>query len=177
MKKIIVLTFAMSVIALYTKAQSQSSSASQSVSLSLEPVIQISAMTSEDVNIGFNSVSDYASGRESAQQQFKVQSNKGFLITVQTDAEAFSYSGNITPAPTMPVANTLYLSVSDNQTGGSVGSSFSSYTPISRTPKDLILNCKNGGNQLFAVNYKATPGNNYPAGTYTVGVVYTASQP
>lgn len=177
MKKIIVLLSAVFAIALSTKAQNQSSSASQSVTLDLAPVIQISNVTSSDVNLGFNSVADYASGQESAQQQFKVQSNKGFVITVKTDAESFTYSGNTTPAPTMPVANTLYLALSDNQTGGSVGSTFSSYTPISSTPKDLILNCKNGGNQVFAVNYKATPGNNYPAGTYTVGVVYTASQP
>ncbi len=40
----------------------------------------------------------------------------------------------------------------------------------------LISNGQNGGNQTFSVMYNATPGFAYPAGTYTVDVVYTATQ-
>lgn len=162
---------------LATAQSSSSSSATQNVSLQLEPAIEISNVTSTDVNIGFNTVSHYANGVRSSDQEFKVQSNQNFVITVKTDANSFSYSGSTFPAPVMPVNNILYLAVSNNNTGGNTSSLFNSgYGSLSSNPKQLLLNCKNGGNQRFAVNYKAMPSTNYPAGVYSVGVIYTATQ-
>ncbi len=173
-RSIIVITF----LLLAYKAHAQTSStASQSVSLNLSPVIQISAITSQNIDLGFNTVIDYANGVESSSQQFKVQSNKDFVVSVNTDASNFSYSGSTTPTPVMPVQNTLFLSLVSNNTGGNVANQFSSYNTLSNTPKELLQDCKRGGDQLFAINYKAAPGNNYPAGIYTIGVVYTATQP
>ena len=158
------------------QAQSTTSSASQTVKLIIEPIIKITAL-SENVNIGFNSISQYSSGVTSSNNSFKVQSNKNFVVNVRTDASAFSYSGSTYPSPTMPVNNILHLAVASNNTGGTVANSFDSYRSLSNTPQDLLLNCKNGGDQIFAVNYKATPGTQYPAGDYVIGVVYTATQP
>ncbi|MBL7683508.1 MAG: hypothetical protein JNK00_10655, partial [Flavipsychrobacter sp.] len=47
---------------------------------------------------------------------------------------------------------------------------------LTSTAANLLTNCNNGGNQTFSVMYEATPGFAYPAGTYTVDVVYTATQ-
>lgn len=158
-------------------AQENSGTASQSVTLQLAPVIQISAVTSPNVNLGFNNITNYVQGVESASQQFKVHSNKDYLITVRANAATFSYSGNAYPAPQMPVDNILFLSVADNNTGGTVAGSFSNFVSLSDNSKQLLLNCKNGGDKTFSVNYKAIPGPQYPAGDYTVGILYTATQP
>ena len=158
-------------------AQENSGTASQSVTLNLAPVIQISAMTSPNVNLGFNNISNYVHGVESANQQFKIHSNKDYLVTVRANAAHFSYSGNAYPAPQMPVSNTLFLSVAENNTGGTIANSFSNFVSLSDNSKQLLLNCKNGGDKTFSINYKAIPGPQYPAGDYTVGILYTATQP
>jgi hypothetical protein len=161
----------------FATAQNQSGSATQTVSLVLAPIIQISAVTASNVQIGFNTTDQYANGVNSGNQQFKIQSNKDFMISVKADAANFAYSGSANPAPQMPVQNILYLALADNNTGGAVANSFGSYTSLSSTPQDMLVQCRNGSDKTFAVNYKAKPGNAYPAGTYTVGIVYTATQP
>lgn len=175
LKHAITIAFLSSAIA--ASAQSSSSSAAQNVKLQLEPAIEITNITSTDVNIGFNTVNHYVNGVQSNDQEFKVKSNQDFVITVKTDANSFSYSGTTFPAPVMPVDNILFLSVTNNNTGGSKSALFNSgYSSLSANPKQLLLNCKNGGNRRFAVNYKAVPSTSYPAGLYSVGVIYTATQ-
>ena len=160
-----------------------SSSASQTVNLALSNAIEItftgnSNAKGSDVTIPFNTVNDYANGVESDDQKLKVRSNKDFSVAVKTSAANFSYSGNTTPAPVMPISNILNLMVSANNTGGTVKSPFSTtqYASLSNTDQELISDGSRGGNQTFAIKYKATPGFAYPAGTYSVDVVYTATQ-
>lgn len=160
-----------------SKTFAQDASASQLVKVHLEPIIEIAALESPNVNLGFNSISDYIGGIRSSAQTFSVHSNKDFVVSVRTNSSSFSYSGNAYPAPQMPVSNVLFLEVAENQTGGTIANSFNAYRSLSNTPRDLLLDCKNGGNQTFAVNYKATPGTDFPAGDYTVDVIYTATQP
>ncbi|MBL7682932.1 MAG: hypothetical protein JNK00_06190, partial [Flavipsychrobacter sp.] len=119
---------------------------------------------------------DYANGVQSSAQGLKVRSNKKFGVTVKTNATNFSYTGSTTPAPTMPVSGVLALKVSANGTGGAIAGSFSGFVGLTSTAANLLTNCNNGGNQTFSVMYEATPGFAYPAGTYTVDVVYTATQ-
>ncbi len=76
----------------------------------------------------------------------------------------------------MPVSGVLGLKVSANGTGGTIAGKFTDFTNLSSTAANLITNGNNGGNQTFSVMYNATPGFSYPAGTYTVDVVYTATQ-
>ncbi|MBS1689888.1 MAG: hypothetical protein JSS96_14255, partial [Bacteroidetes bacterium] len=109
-------------------------------------------------------------------QALKVQSNKNFTVTVNANASTFTYTGSTTPAPSMPVSN-LNLMVTANGTGGTIAGTFgTAYTDLSATAQNLITNATYGGNQTFSVQYQATPGFAYPAGTYTTSVVYTATQ-
>ena len=99
-----------------------------------------------------------------------------FNVTVQANATNFTYSGSYTTGTTMPVSGVLKLKVTSNATGGSVASPFGGFGNLSAANQGLINNGAYGGNQLFTVKYKATPGFAYPAGTYTTTIVYTATQ-
>lgn len=157
--------------------------ANQSTHLALSNAIEITfyntgSATGSDVTIPFNTVNDYANGVETNVQSLKVRSNKDFTVAVKTNATNFSYSGSTTPAPVMPVSGVLGVMVTSNNTGGSIGNNFSNsaYNTLTSSNQNLISNADRGGNQNFSVKYKATPGFAYPAGTYTVDVVYTATQ-
>lgn len=171
-------------IANATWAQSNvKSSASQTVKLELSNAIEITfvgnnSANGSDVTIPFNGVNDYANGVESNDQLLKVRSNKDFCVAVKTNAANFSYSGSTNPAPVMPVSNVLNLLVSSNNTGGTISNPFSaaSYATLSDSDQELIKDGIRGGNQSFGIKYKATPGFAYPAGSYAVDVVYTATQ-
>lgn len=155
----------------------QDATANQLIKVHIEPTINITAHTSSNIDLNFNNQQHYANGVQSDNQVFKVNSNRDFVVSVKTDAAKFTYSGSQYPAPQMPVNDILFLAIANNSTGGNVASAFNSYKSLSSTAQDLLLNCRNGADQTFAINYKANPGNNYPAGDYTVGVVYTATQP
>ena len=161
----------------------QTSSASQTTNLVLSNAIEITftgngSATGADVTIPFTTVNDYANGVESSAQELKVRSNKNFSVAVKANAANFSYTGNTTPAPTMPVSGVLAVKVTANGTGGAIASPFSSssYATLSNSNQNLITAADRGGNQTFSVKYKATPGFAYPAGSYAVDVVYTATQ-
>ena len=184
MKKLFAITvFASVSIAANAQSSNQAASASQTVKLDLGNAIEITftgngSATGPDVNIPFTTVNDYANGVESNDQQLKVRSNKDFDVTVKANAASFTYSGNTTPAPVMPVQNVLNLKVTGNNTGGAIASPFSStaYASLTAADQDLIDGGSRGGNQTFDIKYKATPGFAYPAGIYAVDVVYTATQ-
>jgi hypothetical protein len=166
-----------------TNAQNASSSATQTVNLNLSNAIEITftgnnSATGAAVNLAFNTVNDYANGVTSSEQGLKVRSNKNFTVAVKTNAANFTYTGTTSPAPVMPIAGVLGVMVSANGTGGTIATPYSAttYADLSSTAKNLITNGSKGGNQTFAVKYEATPGFAYPAGTYTVDVVYTATQ-
>ena len=182
MKKIVIIAAAFLGFASAAKAQtSVTANATQQVNLSLTNAIAITftgsgTTTGAAVSMPFATVSDYTNGVTSAAQQLKVQSNKNFTVTVNTNAATFTYTGSTTPAPSMPVS-ALNLKVTANGTGGTIAGTFgSSYTDLSNTAQNLITNGTYGGNQTFSVQYQATPGFAYPAGTYTTSVVYTATQ-
>lgn len=183
MKKTSFLAGAVMLSGITAFAQNTSSSASQSIILKLNDAIEITftgsgSNTGNDVTIPFNTVNDYANGVESATQELKVVSNRDFTVSVRSNAQHFSYNGTTSPSPVMPVSSVLGLMVTANTTGGTVATPFSTsnYAFIRRNPQDLIANGSRGSNQKFSIKYKATPGFTYPAGTYTVDVVYTATQ-
>jgi hypothetical protein len=158
-------------------------SANQNVALSLSNAIAITFVASGTtvgtaVSIPFATVSDYTNGVTSSAQQIKVQSNKLFNVTMNASTANFTYSGTTTPAPTMPVAGVLAIQVSANATGGTIATAFNAaYGGITTTAQTLITGGLNGGNQTFSVQYMATPGFAYPAGTYTANVIFSATQP
>ena len=183
MKKIIVLAAAVLGFNIAANAQTVSATASQSVALSLSNAIAITFVasgttTGTAVSIPFATVSDYTNGVASAAQQLKVQSNKTFHVFVNTSSTNFTYVGSTTPAPTMPVSGVLAAQVTANATGGSIATPFSgAYGGLTSSSQNLINTGLNGGNQTFSIQYMATPGFAYPAGTYTANVIFTASQP
>jgi len=184
MKKIAIIAATFLGFASAANAQTAASAtATQQVNLSLTNAIAITftgsgTATGAAVTMPFTTVADYTNGVASAAQQLKVQSNKNFTVTVNTNASAFTYTGSTTPAPSMPVSGTLGVEVTANGTGGTIASPFSSsaYSTLTSTAQSLISNATYGGNQTFSVQYNATPGFAYPAGTYTTSVVYTATQ-
>jgi hypothetical protein len=183
MKKTFVIAATILGFATAANAQNATSSASQTTKLSLANAVEITftgtgTTSGGTVTMPFTTVTDYANGVSSSAQTLKVRSNKAFGVTVKTNAANFTYTGSTTPAPTMPVANILKLKVSANNTGGSIASGFSStaFSSLSNADQNLISNGTYGGNQNFDVMYEATPGFAYPAGDYTVNVVYTVTQ-
>ncbi len=160
----------------------QSSNSSQTVSMGVSSTIELTftgstTTTGATVNLNFNTVNDYANGVVSSDQELKVTSNRNFTIAVKTSSATFSYAGSTSPAPAMPVS-ILGLMLSSNSTGGTVVSPFSAsaYNSLSNSNQMLLNTCTAGNAKLFAVKYKATPDFTYPAGTYTVDVLYTATQ-
>ena len=182
MKKIIIIAAAFIGFTSAANGQSTQSSAQQTVQLNLSNALEItfsgSGTTGATVALPFTTADDYANGVESGAQTLKVRSNKNFTVTVKTSGANFMVSnGGSTATSSMP-ASVLGLMLTANNTGGQIGQGFSTsaYNALSATAANLITNATNGGNQTFAVKYKATPGFAYPAGTYTTDVIYTATQ-
>ncbi len=185
MKKIIIFSALLLTIATFAHAQvnsnNASSTAQQTVQLQLSNALEITftgnnSATGSTVTLPFTTVDHFANGVESSAQQLKVRTNKNFNVTVKANAATFSVTnGSNTTTSTMPVS-VLDVKVSANNTGGSIAGNYNNYTDLSTTAANIITNGSYGGNQTFSVMYKATPGFAYPAGTYSIDVVYTATQ-
>jgi hypothetical protein len=90
----------------------------------------------------------------------QVKSNKAYNVSVKAAAANFTS----TSATTMP-ASVLAVKESAQAT----------YVTLSSSDQGLLSNQVRGTNS-FNVSYKATPGFAYDGGTYTLNVVYTATQ-
>jgi hypothetical protein len=133
-----------------------------------------SGSTGSTVNIPFTTVSNYQNGVISSAQHLKVQSNKHFNVSIRSSAVNFVYTGTASPTPVAQISSVLQFLVSNNSTGGSI--SYSGYTSVPSSNATIISSAVNGGNRTFDVRYKANPGFNYPGGTYTANIIYTATQ-
>ncbi len=181
MKKLlfIIVTLLISTAAM---AQNANSAASQTAKLALSNAIDISFVstgthTGDITTLSFNSVNDYANGVESAPIRIKVRSNKKFIVRAKTVSNNFSYSGSTSPAPVMKVNKVLYIKVVANNTGGTVPNAVNNkYKNLRKNNRKLIHNGTPGDNNTFDIQYKADPGFEFPAGTYTTSVIYTATQ-
>lgn len=151
------------------------SGASQSTNLQLADAIELNLLTSSSVAMEFNTVNDYANGIESDEHTFQVKSNKHFIVRVKVQSSKFTYVGS-SSNPNMSTSSVLKFKVTANNTGGTLSSGYTNYKAFSTSGAKVINNGTPGGNNTFSVKYKATPGFTYPAGTYTVDVVYTATQ-
>lgn len=181
MKKTIIFAAAFIGFASAVNAQNASGSAQQTVQLALSNALEITftgsnSATGTTVSIPFTTVNDYANGVESAAQVIKVRSNKSFNVTAKANSAFFSVTnGSNTTASTMP-ASVLEIKVSANNTGGTIATGYTGYKDLTTTAANILTGASNGGNQNFSVMYNAQPGFAYPAGTYTMDVVYTATQ-
>lgn len=165
-------------------ASSSSGTAHQRVSVHLNNILEFTFTNTNSnhggiVSIPFSSMRDYTQGVSSGEQELRIRTNKKFAIGVKTSAEYFDYSGG--PGSTvkaMPVDSVLGVEVSSNHTGGQVLPPFGSgkYVALSSRNLDIVNNGNLGSDQRFSIKYKATPGISYGTGTYTVDVVFTATQ-
>lgn len=181
MKKLLAVIIVVAISNLAVVAQeAKQSTAAQTAALKMSNAIDISFTSTGNeegdiVTLAFNDVNDYANGVESDQVQLKVRSNKKFHVWAKAKSSRFSYNGTSSD-PKMNV-NKLKIRVVSNSTGGSVPSSVNNkYANMSKSNKKLINNGTPGGDNTFAVQYKADPGYSFPAGTYSVDIVYTTTQ-
>lgn len=179
-KKFLSILSILCVLATFAKGQSSTTETEQ-VDVNLVNVIVLKftatgTNTGSAVNLPISNLTDYANGVESSVQQLTASSTKNFAITVKANAANFTYTGSYTSGTTMPVNGKLKLRVTANATGGSIASPFSAYSTLTSTNQNLITAATLGQNKTFSVQYQATPGFGYPAGTYTTQIVYTATQ-
>lgn len=176
MKKLLLIVFCLALTKAIHAQADVGGDASQNVQLGLANVISITYIGSEaTVNLPFASASDYANGITSGTQDFLVQSNKQFKVTVKASSSRFSYTGSSTD-PHMPIS-LLKIAVTANNTGGTIPNKFDNqFSKIKTSNQTIIKNGVAGGNQTFSVQYQADPGYSYPEGIYTATIVYTATQ-
>ncbi|MBS1783351.1 MAG: hypothetical protein JSS78_09815 [Bacteroidetes bacterium] len=168
-----------SVSSTFAQESIASATASQTVQLVLNPSIDLrfsetSTNNGSLVSLNFSTIHNYSTGVVSGVQELEVRSNKNFKISVQTDAAHFSYNG---VSGNMPVANTLFMAVTGNSTGGTLTTGLGAYKSLSAMSSDVVLNGSFGDGKKLAFAYKAKPSEDFPPGVYSVGVLYTATQP
>lgn len=183
MKKItLILLLLASTINMVSAQSNEQASATQSANLVMSNVIDITFVNTgnsngSNVDLVFTTVNDYANGVESSPIEIKVRSNKDFNVFAKTTSNNFSYSGSTSPAPNMKVNKVLSIKVVENNTGGNVPNAVNNkYKNLKKGDRKIINKGTAGGNNTFKVQYMADPGYEFPAGTYTVDVVYTATQ-
>lgn len=162
MKKIILAAAIILTGLISAKAQTSTATASQTVTLILKNTISIDLTSATGNSFTFDDAAEYQSGVTNTNaSSFSVKSNRPWAVTVKTTTTNFS--GPAAPAAAMPAS---VLGVRLN--GGT------NFTALSTTAASLTSGGRGVDN--FSVDYKATPGFNYDAGTYTISVVYTATQ-
>ena len=161
MKKILALVTILT--AAFTAANAQSTSAaSQTVSLTLQNSINISITYATGTSFTFDDVSEYQNGLTNTNAStFLVKSNRPWAVTVK--AAAATFTGPAAPATQMP-STVLGVRLNGGSTFGSLSTTAAALTSGAR------------GSSSFNIDYNANPGFSYDAGTYTMSVVYTATQ-
>lgn len=161
MKKII--TLATVFFAGFAAAHAQStSSTSQTVTLNLQNAINISITSATGTSFTFDDVNKYQNGLVNTNATtVQIKSNRAWTATVKTASASFSGPAN---APVMP---STVLGIRQSGTGTGFGA-------LSTTA--LTYGSGERGVSSFSLDYNANPGFAYDAGTYTISVVYTATQ-
>lgn len=143
-------------------ASAQSSSVSQTVTLNLINAINVSITSATGTNFTFDDVNKYQNGLTNLNATtVQVKSNRPYIATVKTATANFSGPAN---APVMP-ASVLGI----RESGTNTGFGYLSTTGFTYGAGDRGVNS-------YSVDYNAVPGFEYNAGTYTISVVFTATQ-
>lgn len=143
-------------------AQTTTATATQTVTLILKNSISIDITSATGTNFVFDAADDYQNGEINTNATtLTVKSNRAWAVTVNTTTANFN--GPAAPAAKMP-STVLGARLNGGSTFTSLSTSAAAFTSGPR------------GNGSFSVDYKANPGYIYDAGTYTISVVYTATQ-
>ena len=150
------------VLSVFVAHAQSSSSVSQTVTLNLVNVINVSITSSTGTSFVFDDVNKYQNGLTNLNAAtVQVKSNRPWIATVKTATANFSGPAN---APVMP-ASVLGIRESGTNTGfGYLSTAGFTYGTGDR------------GVNSYSVDYNAVPGFGYDAGTYTISVVFTATQ-
>lgn len=137
------------------------------VTIELKDVLELRARGEDgikDVAFVFETAANYEDGMtENNFNRFELLSTKDWKVQVNTDAAAFTNS-NSENESTMP-ASVLSVRVAGGE-----------YFALSEIAADLTSGTKGGfAANRFAVSYRANPGFDYEADTYSINVVFTAS--
>lgn len=160
MKKSIFILAASVAIASTAFSQTTTANVSQTVTLNLQNQIDIAIESATGTTLAFTSPDDYANGVVSGNAStLRVRSNKPWDLTVKAATSDFSGTPSTIPA------SVLSVSLKDAD----------SYIALSTADQTLMANGARGSVPV-ALDYKATPGFLYEAGSYTISVVYTATQ-
>lgn len=143
-------------------AQTSTATVSQTVTLILKNCISIDLTSATGNNFSFDNTGNYSNGITNTNAStFQVKSNRNWAVSVKTTTANFN--GPAAPSASMP---STVLGVRVN--GGT------NFAALSTTATPLTNG--NRGIGSFSVDYNAAPGYVYDAGTYTISVVYTATQ-
>lgn len=159
----------------------QGGGSAQNGRLSLAEVVsaslfaQDSASTAQIV-IPIGGINALADGAESHEIEVTLQSTADYDVSVSSSSEYFTYNGTATTPTQMLVKDVLSIKITSNTTGGMVSNGFTQYQPVDGALNQLIIATGLSGTRTFAFRYKAQPGFNYPAGTYTTDIVYTITK-
>ncbi|TCJ12599.1 hypothetical protein EPD60_15130 [Flaviaesturariibacter flavus] len=165
MKKIALVLFAVcGFAAANAQTNATASTSGQTVTLVLNNALTINYTPNTTHTMTFTTVADYTSGIElQSAGTVTVSSNKSYHLTAKAATANFADGGVTTT--TMP-ASVLQVQVN----GGTVP-----YQGLSTTDQN-IGNFSRGSGNVHNIDYKAVPGLNYDADTYTINVVFTATQ-
>lgn len=155
------LSFAVLFLVFSAIAQAQTvgtTGVTQSVSVVINNVFDMSLSSTATRSFSFDNLADYDNGIEVLNANtLNYKTNKAWKVSVK--ALSANFSGG-TGQTTMP---SDVIKVRKN------GSA--SYVAVSGTDQDLTTGAR--GNSNFNIDYKATPGYGYEAGTYSVTLQYT----
>lgn len=165
-------------------AQNANSGAVQKANLNLSEVVGVSlpddgggnGSGGSAVEMPISSMNGLSEGIESPALKIKLQSTTPFDISISASSNTFIYSGSSSFGTTMNVADVLAVMITQNATGGSVAGGFGQYKSVTGTIKQPIITSGQPGERSFEFKYKAIPGFEYPAGTYTTDIIYTITK-
>lgn len=166
--KRLILSFAFALVAFVGFSQAPpAADVAHTVTLNIQSVMEIEEDTTTgattDETFTFSSVEDLNNGKESENaKKILLHSNKNWKVQVRAASENFSF----TPAET----GVTYDLACGNL---SVKEGTSEYQALTTTAADIKTGSR--GKTTLEVKYKADPGFEAPAGTYTLDVEYSIS--
>ena len=157
MKKIILTILLLSSAAVIANAQTVgTTSVSQPVSVVIKNVFDMSLSSTSTRSFSFDALTNYDNGIEVLNANtINYKTNKAWKVSVK--ALTSDFTGGTTAMP----ANVIKV-----RKNGDAG-----YLAVSSTDQDVATGARGASN--FNIDYKATPGYSYEAGTYAITLQYT----
>ena len=134
----------------------------QSLVLSLSDRIDLITLSGSNPTFSFAATTDYANGINALNaSSFQVRSNRAWNLSVKANAATF----------TGPTGNSMPSSILQVRKNGA-----GSYLSLSTTDQNIVTSGAQGANNIVNVDYNASPGFSYDGGTYSLVVIFTATQ-